>query len=363
MNETMKAVILTGHGGLDKLEYRRNWPKPIAGSKEVLIRVEACGLNNTDVNTRTAWYSKSVTGATNSDTSDTADSTDGTWGSSALSFPHIQGADAVGIVEKAGTSVDTSLLGKRVLIDSWLRDWSDPMNLDKCGYFGSECSGGFAQFTTVDYRNVYPINSSLSSAELATFSTSYNTAENMLNRAAVTKDDTVLITGASGGVGSALIQLAHRRGAQVVAMCGQNKLEQIATLGHNAVIPRTSSELPTVLQDAIGTKTVTVVADVVGGPSFPFFIKALERGGRYTCAGAIAGPMVDLDLRDLYLHDLSFFGCTVPTLENFGNVVRYIERGEIRPLLAAKFPLDQLQEAQTLFVAKRHVGNIVVEPW
>ena len=361
MKETMKAMVLTGHGGLDKLKFRGDWPKPAVRTNEVLIRVQACGLNNTDVNTRTAWYSRSVEGATREDASDAADEKDAAWGGSVLTFPRIQGADAVGIVADAGPNVDPSMLGARVMIDCWLRDWNDPMNLDKCGYFGSECNGGFAEFATVDHRNVHPVKSALSSTELATFSTSYNTAENMLSRANVTEDDSVLVTGASGGVGSALIQLARRRGARVVAMCSAGKAEQVATISPDAVIPRTSANIQAELLEAADIETVTVVADIVGGPSFPNLIKVLARGGRYTCAGAIAGPTVNLDLRDLYLRDLSFYGCTVPALNNFANVVRYVEQAEIQPLLAAVFPLERLHEAQKLFVAKKHVGNIVVE--
>jgi hypothetical protein len=92
----LQAVILTGHGGLDKLEYRQDWPSPEPGKDEVQIQVGACGLNNTDINTRTAWYSKSVTeGITSSGGKqgfDSVDANSGSWGSSALSFPRIQGA-------------------------------------------------------------------------------------------------------------------------------------------------------------------------------------------------------------------------------------------------------------------------------
>jgi NADPH:quinone reductase-like Zn-dependent oxidoreductase len=107
---------------------------------------------------------------------------------------------------------------------------------------------------------------------------------------------------------------------------------------------------------------VTVVADVVGGPDWDRRIDVLERGGRYVCSGAIAGPMVELDLRILYLRDLSFFGSTVIAPEVMTNLISYIEAGEIRPNLAATYPLDRLREAQSAFIAKNHTGNIVVIP-
>ncbi len=356
----MRAVVLTGHGGLDKLVFHDDWPVPEPSAGEVLIKVHACGLNNTDVNTRTAWYSKSVSGATTGGARSDASGDDAAWGGAAITFPRIQGADVCGTVVAAGGAAGESLIGRRVLVDTWMRDWDHPLDLDRCRYFGSEFDGGFADFTKVDARLVHPIESKLSDAELATFATSYVTAENMLNRADVDAGDVVLIPGASGGVGSALIQLAKRRGAKTVAMCSASKAEQVAAIGPDAVLPRAPEDLATELNNAIGRDTVSVVADVVGGEIWPQLIDVLERGGRYTCSGAIAGPMVPLDLRTLYLHDLTFTGATVVPPGTFADLVGYIERGEIRPLLAATYRLEDLAQAQEAFVAKQHVGNIVV---
>lgn len=362
MTETMRAVVLTGHGDLDKLVYREDVPKPVAGPGEVLIRVGACGLNNTDVNTRTAWYSKGVSDQTTGGAFAGAGDDDASWGGAAISFPRIQGADVAGRVEAVGAGVDPALAGKRVMIDTWLRDWDDPLNLDKTGYFGSECDGGYAEYTKADHRNVHVVESSLSDAELATFATSSITAENMLNRAGVGAGDVVLIPGASGGVGSALIQLANRRGARTVAMCGDDKADQVRAIGPEAVLPRAPGDLRGALMTAIGRDTVTVVADVVGGRLWPQLIDAIARGGRYTCAGAIAGPIVEFDLRTFYLRDLTFTGATIVPPGVFADLVGYIERREIKPLLAETYPLAQLVEAQQTFLAKRHVGNIVVVP-
>jgi NADPH:quinone reductase-like Zn-dependent oxidoreductase len=361
--DTMHAVVLTGHGGLDKLEFHRDWPVPVPGPDDVLIRVAACGLNNTDVNTRSAWYSKGNSDATTGDALTGAEGEDGTWGGASVSFPRIQGADAVGTVVSVGDSTDQSLIGQRVMIDGWLRDWDDPLNRSKAGYFGSECDGGYAQYTKVSHRQVHPVDATMSDAELATFACSYVTAENMLNRAAVTAGDFVMVTGASGGVGSALIQLANRRGAECVALCGADKADDVKAIGPSAVIDRARSDLGTALLEAIGKDSVDVVADVVGGALWPQLISALVRGGRYTCAGAIAGPIVEFDLRTFYLRDLTFTGATVPPPGVFEDLVGYIERGEIRPLLAATYPLEEFHAAQQAFIGKRHVGNIVTEPF
>ncbi len=357
---TMSAMVLTGHGGFDKLEWHDDWPVPEPGAGEVLIRVLACGLNNTDVNTRTGWYAKEVRTGTTGESLVT-DESDGSWGGS-VTFPRIQGADVCGQVVAVGAGADPALIGSRVLIDTWFRDWDDPMNMDKCRYYGSEINGGFAQYTVAPVRQVHVIDSPLSDAELASFATSYVTAENMLNRAQVGPGDRVLVTGASGGVGSALIQLANRRGAECVALCGTDKAAAVAELGPIAVLPREPEDLAGAIEAATGWTSVSVVADVVGGPVFPQMIEVLQRGGRYTCAGAIAGPIVELDLRTFYLNDLTFKGATIVAPDTFADLVDYIARGEVRPLLAATYPLRDLVAAQKAFLSKAQVGNIVVIP-
>ncbi|MEX0284981.1 MAG: alcohol dehydrogenase family protein [Paracoccaceae bacterium] len=356
--ETMKAMVLMGHGDLDAYEWHEEWPVPQPGPRDVIIQVGACGLNNTDVNTRSGWYSKDVSEATTGGAYDSVNDEDPTWGGRPITFPRIQGADAVGRVVAVGAEADASLMGKRVIVDGWQRDWSDPDNKDKTGYFGSECDGGYAEYTRADERDVVAVDSDHSDAELATFQCSYSTAEGMLARANVQVGDTVLVPGASGGVGGALVQLAKRRGARVIAMASEAKHDEVAALGPDVILPRA----PDNLRAALGADKVTVVADVVGGDMWPTLIDVLERGGRYTCSGAIAGPMVELDLRTFYLRDLTFTGSTVIPQSVLRDLVGYIERGEIKPVLAATYPLQELREAQAAFIAKKHTGNIVVVP-
>jgi NADPH:quinone reductase-like Zn-dependent oxidoreductase len=316
------------------------------------------GLNNTDVNTRSGWYSKAVTEATTGGAFADVDEEDPTWGGAPITFPRIQGADVCGEIVAVGTGVDPARIGERVISDNWLRDPADPDNKDKTGYFGSERDGGLAEFTTLPAQNAAPIVSDLTYAELATFSCSYYTVEGMLSRASVTETDTVLVPGASGGVGGALAQLAKRRGARVIALASEAKHGDVAALGADVVLPRA----PQFLRAALEGEKVTVVADVVGGPYWANLIDILERGGRYTCSGAIAGPMVEFDLRTFYLRDLTFTGSTVIAPQVTRDLVRFIEEGAIKPALAATYPLEQLREAQTAFIAKKHTGNIVVTP-
>jgi NADPH:quinone reductase-like Zn-dependent oxidoreductase len=357
---TMTAALLTGHGGLDMIEVRDDVALPQPGPGEVLIRVSACGMNNTDINTRTAWYSKTVTEATTGEEFDEVTEDAATWGGAAITFPRIQGADVCGRVVAVGSNADANHIGNRVMIDPWIRDQNDAGNFDKARYLGSEIDGGYAQYIKIPESNVFPIDSDLPDEALASFACSYQTAENMLTRARLSDGETIVISGASGGVGSALIQLSKRRGAHVIAIAGKSKLEDVRAVGADAVIDRNEQDLMSAVLDRAPSGQVDVAADVVGGETFDVMVNCLKRGGRYVIAGAIGGPIVEVDLRTLYLHDLELIGATICPPEIFKNLVGYIERGEIRPLVAKTFPLQHIRQAQNEFIKKQHVGNFVI---
>jgi NADPH:quinone reductase-like Zn-dependent oxidoreductase len=354
----MKAVLLTGNGGFDKLSFRDDVPVPVPGPGELLIRIGAAGVNNTDINTRTAWYSKSVSGPTEAGGAAgfvEAQTADSGWSGALPQFPRIQGADACGVVVVVGAGVDAGRIGQRVLVEPVFRDPADASYA--AIYFGSEVDGGFAEYACVPSVHAHTITSSLSDVELASFPCAYSAAENMLTRAAVSAGERVLVCGASGGVGSAAVQLAKRRGAIVTAITSADKLAEIAAIGADTVITRDMD-----IAAKFGHDYFDVVVDIVGGEQFGARLDALKRGGRYAVAGAIAGPIVDLDLRTLYLKDLRLIGCTILDHSVFANLVRYIEAGEIRPLIARVYPLSQIVEAQKAFLTKQHVGKIVLVP-
>ena len=355
----MRAAVLLGTGGPEMLEVRDDVPVPSPGPRDVLVRVAACGMNNTDINTRVGWYSRSVTSATSSQGFAEADPTDSAWGRGGLSFPRIQGADIAGVVVAAGEGADTGLVGRRVLIDPWLRDRDRPADRDLAGYLGSERDGGYAEYCTVPSENVYPVSVGLTDIELASFACSWSTAEHMLQRADLQSGETIAVPGASGGVGSALVQLAKRRGARVVAIAGASKRAAVSDLGADVVLSRGSEGVPVAAMAANGA-SFDVVADVVGGDGFPGWLEALCRGGRYVTSGAIAGPIVDLDLRTLYLKDLQLHGATVYAPQVFADLVGYIERGEVRPIVGGTYSLEEIHAAQQAFAAKRHVGSLVI---
>jgi len=356
---TMKAVVTTGNGGYEKLEYR-DVPIPKLSSNEVLLQVLAAGVNNTEINTRLGWYSSKVTTSTEALTTgekekqDAKKMGDGGW-NEATPFPFIQGTDCCGRVVAVAPGTSAGLMGARVLVRSCVRSsgWDSLENI----WMASDFDGAFAQFVTVPATEVFPVDCDWTDAELGTIPCAYGTAENMLHRAMVVEGEHVLVAGASGGVGSATVQLAKRRGAIVTAIASKSKLKKVQAIGADRVIARGDD-----IVDVFGDKTVDVVVDNVAGPCFGGMLKVLKRGGRFVSSGAIAGPLVELDMRDFYLKDLTLIGCTAWDEPVFPNIVSYIENGEIKPFLSKTFPLKNIVEAQREFTKKKHVGKFVLIP-
>ena len=331
----MKAIVTTGNGGYDKLVYK-DVQKPIVAAGEVLIQVLAAGVNNTEINTRVGWYEN------------------GGW-DIATPFPFIQGTDCCGKIVEVAEDLQTHLLGKRVLIRPCMRP--DGFGSMRNIWMGSDFDGAFAQFVKVPASEAFVINSNWSDVELGSIPCSYGSAENMLLRAKVSATDHVLIAGASGGVGSAAVQLAKLRGARVTAIVGADKAKHAIAIGADKIIERGTD-----IAAALGEATIDVVVDNVGGKDFESILKVLRRGGRYVSSGAIGGPVVSLDLRTFYLKDLTLIGCTAWDEPVFGNLVAYIEKNQIKPLVAKTFALRDIAKAQSEFLEKKHFGKFVLVP-
>jgi NADPH:quinone reductase-like Zn-dependent oxidoreductase len=168
---------------------------------------------------------------------------------------------------------------------------------------------------------------------------------------------TVLITGASGGVGIAAMQLAKLRGARVVAIAEASKHQQVLAIGADVALGRDQSPAT-----VLGEGSIDIIVDNVAGAAFAGLLRALKAGGRYVTSGAIAGPMVELDMRTLYLKDLTLIGCTAWAPAVFPNLISYIEADRFRPVIAATWPLERIGDAQRAFLEKRHVGKLVLIP-
>ena len=289
--ETMTAAVLVAHGGPEVLEIRHDVPVPRPGDGEVRIEVAAAGVNNTDLWTREGAYG----------TPDEPGAVVG-WKGVPIDFPRIQGGDAVGRVVELGPGAPQHLLGRRVLVDPIVYgQGDDPEEPPIDGVLGSEEDGAFAQHLCVAAERVHDVTDApLSDTELACLPIAYGTAIGMLERAAVTAGERVLVTGASGGVGIALVQLAAARGAQVTAVT--------------------------------------------------------------TARNAVAGPLVRIDLRVLYLQRLRLIGSTMHTPSQFQRLVDEARAGRFSPPVARTFPLEQIHRAQEGFRSGDHVGKLVLLP-
>jgi len=353
----MKAVVTRCHGGPDMLEYR-DVPVPTPGPGEVLLQVLAAGVNATDINTRLGWYSSSVTTGTRSAAEAEASAApageDGGW-SAPTPFPLIQGTDCCGRVAGVPPGGDESMIGRRVLVRPCMRPrgFGSPETI----WMAADLDGAFAQYVKVPAAEVFAVDSALSDAELGVVPCAYGTAENMLHRARLVGGEHILVTGASGGVGAAVVQLAKRRGAHVTAVAARAKAEQVRAIGADSVVARDDD-----IVAALGERSVDVVVDNVSGPAFGDLLDVLKTGGRYASSGAIAGPLVRFDKRTFYLKDLTLIGCTAWDEPVFPALVASIDRGELRPLVAKTFPLERIADAQRAFLEKKRVGSLVLIP-
>ncbi|MBC7442098.1 MAG: zinc-binding dehydrogenase [Ramlibacter sp.] len=345
----MTAAVLTRFGGPDVLELHRDWPRPKPRPHQVVVKVTAAAVNNTDIWTRQGAYGLP------GDPSAQA----GWLGS--FDFPRIQGGDIAGVVTEVGPDVSRELVGRRVLVDPALYG-SEDLNSSPVGYLGSEADGGFAQYVAVDASHAHDVQDSpLSDDQLACLPVAFGTAIGMLERAQVRAGETVLVTGASGGVGLALVQLAAARGARVLAITSGSKGEVVLANGAAQVFNRDSADLPARIA-AAAPDGLDAVADIVGGPGVSAMMPLLRDNGRWVIAGAVAGPVIEFDLRRLYLHNVQLIGSSMHTRVHFRRLVELARTGQVTPLVSSIFALDEIAEAQAEFSARRHIGKIVLRP-
>lgn len=343
----MSAAVLTEHGGPDVLVVRRDWLRPVAGDGEVLVQVRAAAVNNTDIWTREGAYG--LPGDPQAKAG---------W-RGPIAFPRVQGGDIAGVIVDVGLGVDLDVVGRRVVVDPALYRDGAP-DAPPVGILGSEADGGFAQFVTVRAEQAHDVTCSpLSDEQLAALPVAYGTAMGMLERAAIQNGETVVITGASGGVGLALVQLAAARGANVIALTSGSKADDVLAAGAQLTIDRKSADIADQVQHH-SPEGLDAVADIAGGPLIAQFMPLIRDNGRWVIAGAVAGPVVDFDLRRLYLHNISLIGSSMHTRDHFAALVDAARSGAVQPVLAGRYPLSRLGEAQQQFVQSQHVGKIVV---
>jgi NADPH:quinone reductase-like Zn-dependent oxidoreductase len=336
--QVMRAVRITGHGGPEVLEPAEvAVPAPRAG--EVLVQVSAVALNNTDLWTREGAYGrpgdpKALSG----------------W-RGPIDFPRIQGA---------GTGVDGSLVGRRVVVDPAIYD-TEGADAHPVGLMGSERDGGYAEYVTAPVERVHDMTESpLTDDQLAALPTAYGTALGMIERGRLRKGETALVSGASGGVGLALVQIARARGARVLAVSGGPKIDAVREAGAHEVVDRAGDAVEQIR--AAAPEGIDVALDVVAGELVGEGLPLLREGGRWVIAGALGGYDVTFDVRRLYLHNAQVIGSSMHTPAHFDLLMDLARRSEVQPVIASTFPLTQAAEAQEELSRREHVGKIVMHP-
>ncbi|RFA34113.1 alcohol dehydrogenase [Alkalilimnicola ehrlichii] len=361
----MSAMLLTGHGGIDKLVYRDDVPTPKPARGEVLVQVTATAKNNTDRKAREGLYPTKDKGEMTSFQ---------IGGSPTLTFPRIQGADVAGRIVAVGDGVDSGRIGERGLLDFNLYpDSRRDINLTP-DYYGHGADGGYAEYIAVPSDQFHTVaNPALADAELAAMGMcSYQTAMHMLTSAKVKAGERVLVTGASGGVGTALIQLCRIMGAIPYALSQQDKADALLALGAEAVLDRSDmANFTDKVRAVTQGQPIDAVMDLVGGEMTDRFIDTMifdmKRRSSYprlSIAGASGGNVSEMMWTRIYLYQVQIFGVSHGTREEAEQLVAWIRSGELKPVLHGAFKLSELHAAEEYFVNRgsNYLGKIVIVP-
>lgn len=336
----MKAVYIEKQGDIDVLKFG-DFPKPKPKSGEVLIKVKAVALNHLDLLLR------------NSDLN--------------IPLPHVSGCDVAGeIVEINGQS--KLKVGQSVVINPAIpcetcARCKQGQSCEVVIIFGYRTQGGFAEYVTAPIGQVYPKPKNLSFVEAAAFPLTFLTAWHMLvTRANLQKGETVFIWGASGGLGSAAIQIANYLGANVIAASKNDEsTKKIKAMGVEKVVIYTSEDLVNKIKKLNDGLPVDVVFESIGAKTWVNTLAMLRPFGRVVIAGTTSGKDVSLDLSNLYFYQQTILGSRMGTPEDFEQVLKLVNEGKLKPTIDKVFPLKDYRKAEKRLDEGQQMGKIVIE--
>lgn len=325
----MKAVAFDRHGGVEVLDYR-DCPDPQPAQGEVVVRVRATGLNYLDVFARRGMPGVSIP------------------------LPFISGGDIAGEIETVGDGVTGWRAGERVVVNP----------KTKRGLIGEEVNGGLAERVAVPAENLVRLPASVSFENGAAIPINFGTALRMLTTIGGLKaGESILVLGASGGVGTACVQIAKMVGARIIAAAGSaEKAAKLRELGADEVIDYSRDDFSRAAWDLSGRKGVNVAVNFTGGDTFNPSLRALTRRGRLLVCGATAGFSPQIDLRYLWRRELQVLGSTGYTQQDIAAAVEMVAGGKLKPVIGRVFPLQQAAEAVKLLEDRAFFGKIVVVP-
>jgi NADPH:quinone reductase-like Zn-dependent oxidoreductase len=340
----MKAVVFYEHGEVDKLQYT-DVQEPEISPFEVLVSMRACAINHLDI-----WVRQGMPGVR-------------------IPLPHISGCETAGEVSKVGTQVKNINIGDRVLVAPGiccgrchycLSGWDSLCNEYKI--IGYQVDGGYAEFVKAPWENIIHISDRLSFEEWAAVQLVFLTAWHMLvTRANLRAGENVLVHAAGSGVGSAAIQVAKLLGARVIATAGSaEKLDKAKELGADDVIDYTKEDFSKVVKQITNQRGVDVVLEHIGPETWQKSLASLSKGGRLVTCGATSGPIVEVDLRFLFVKQLSISGSYMGGRKELLDVLKLIEEGKLKPVIDTAFPLEDAINAQQRMLDRKQFGKIVL---
>ncbi len=342
----MKAIVLHEHGGIEKLCYE-DFPEPQIGERDVLVKIGATSVNRIDLFVRGGYPGVSI------------------------KFPHIPGADIAGTVAAVGTSVRAFKKGDRVL--AWPLVACGRCELcqkEKRGlclnwqYFGLHLDGSYAEHVRVPEESLIPLPDGVSFEEAATLPVAGLTAYHALVTVGqLKKDETALIWGGSGGLGTFAVQIAKLLGARVIATVGRDeKRETIRQLGADHVFNHHKDDVVNAVREVTGSAGVEVALDSVGAETFPKGFQVLKKGGRLLLCGKLTGMDVTLSLHQTYLRHLSILGLYLGERHELEALLKWVADGEIKPVIHRILALKDAAEAHRVMAAGEQVGKLVLKP-
>ncbi len=342
----MRAVLFSKHGGLDQLNYVYVG-RPSPGPHEVLVQVKACALNRLDL-----WTLMGVPTVK-------------------IGLPHILGCDVAGLVVASGSKARKFSPARPVVVcpgircgkcDDCLSGWDSLCEQYKI--LGFQEDGGYAEYVKVPEKNVIPVSGKLSFEEWASIPLVFLTAWHMLvTRANLQKKEKVLIHAAGSGVGSAAIQIAKTLGAHVITTVGNDaKIKRAKALGADEVINYKEKDFLSEVKRITHGRGVDVVFEHIGPATFPKSLACLAKKGRLVTCGVTSGPTVNLDLRFLFVRQLSISGCYMGGLKELEAVVRLVVTGKLKPVVDKTFPLREAPAALERMMERQNFGKIILVP-
>ncbi len=344
--EKMRAALFENHGGIEKLEYAYT-EVPYPGPHEVLIKVKACALNHLDL-----WTLMGMRGVK-------------------IPLPHILGCDIAGEVVERGSKVKGIPLNRPVIVCpgiscgkcAFCKDGWDSLCSDY-KILGLQRNGGYAEYVNVPERNIIPVSSQLSYEEWAGVPLVFLTAWHMLvTRAALKKKEKILIHAAGSGIGSAAIQLAKLLGAHVLTTVGSDeKIKRAKSLGADEVINYRKKDFSIEIKRITHGRGVDVVFEHIGPDTFAKSLSALAKKGRLVTCGVTSGSVVNLDLRFLFVRQISIAGCYMGGFRELKKVVRLIKKKKLKPVLDKVYPLREAPSALERMRSRINFGKIILVP-